>query len=84
MIQNAFVVVIGLGGVGSHAVNMLVRSGIQRIRIIDFDHISLSSLNRNAFATLGDVGFSKALRMKEHLIGVVPWCDIEAIAEMFR
>jgi hypothetical protein len=45
-IQNAFIIVVGLGGVGSHAANMLVRSGIQHIRLIDFDQVSLSSLNR--------------------------------------
>jgi len=38
-IQKAFVVVVGLGGVGSHAAHMLVRSGVQRIRVIDFDQV---------------------------------------------
>ena len=58
-IQNSFVIIVGLGGVGSHAVNLLVRSGVTRIRIIDFDQVSLSSLNRHSLATLADVGKSK-------------------------
>jgi FlaA1/EpsC-like NDP-sugar epimerase len=44
-IREKFVVVVGLGGVGSAAAVMLVRSGIKKIRIIDFDQVSLSSLN---------------------------------------
>ena len=56
-------IVVGLGGVGSHAVNMLVRSGVARVRLIDFDQVTLSSLNRHAIAALGDVGQSKAIGM---------------------
>ena len=55
-IQNSFVIVVGIGGVGSHAANMLVRSGVQHIRIIDFDQVSLSSLNRHGVAVMEDVG----------------------------
>jgi len=83
-ICDAFVVVVGLGGVGSHAANMLVRSGVSRIRLIDFDQVTLSSLNRHACATLDDVGRSKASVMQAALHRVAPWCEIEAITEMFR
>jgi len=38
-VNNSYVVVVGLGGVGSHAAHMLVRSGITHIRIIDFDQV---------------------------------------------
>jgi tRNA A37 threonylcarbamoyladenosine dehydratase len=44
-VRNAFVIVIGLGGVGSSAATSLVRSGVGRIRLIDFDQVTLSSLN---------------------------------------
>jgi len=37
----------------------MARSGVRKIKIIDFDRISLNSLNRHAFATREDVGFSK-------------------------
>lgn len=40
----------GVGGVGSHVVNMLARSGVGRIKIVDFDQVTLSSLNRHSFA----------------------------------
>lgn len=83
-LENSFVVVVGLGGVGSHCANMLVRSGVKRIRLVDFDQVTLSSLNRHAVANLADVGISKAEAMKRHFKNIVPWCHVEAITEMFR
>lgn len=62
---------------------MIARSGVGRVRLIDFDQVTLSSLNRHAVATLADVGISKASAMKKHLEGIVPWCEIEAVSEMF-
>lgn len=47
-------------GVGSHAAHMLLRSGVGRLRLIDFDQVTLSSLNRHATATRKDVGLPKA------------------------
>jgi hypothetical protein len=44
-IRSSYVIVVGLGGVGSAAATMLVRSGVRKIRLIDFDQVSLSSLN---------------------------------------
>ena len=59
-IADAFVVVVGLGGVGSHCASMLLRSGVRKLRVVDFDQVSLSSLNRHAVATREDVGKPKA------------------------
>jgi tRNA threonylcarbamoyladenosine dehydratase len=39
-IRDAFVIVVGLGGVGSHAAHMLARSGVRRLRLIDFDQVT--------------------------------------------
>ena len=36
MIEGGFVVIVGVGGVGSHAAHMLVRSGVRKIRVVDF------------------------------------------------
>ena len=80
---SSYVVVVGLGGVGSHTAHMLVRSGISKIRLIDFDQVSLSSLNRHAVATISDVGIPKVVAMKKRLLDIIPWCDIEAVNEMF-
>lgn len=83
-IQDAFVVVVGLGGVGSHAAHMLARSGVGKLRLIDFDNVTLSSLNRHAVATRADVGTPKVAAMKRHLKQIVPDCEIEDIPVMFE
>ena len=47
-IQQAFIVVVGLGGVGSHAAQMLVRSGVKRLRVVDFDQVNTSKLKKES------------------------------------
>lgn len=83
-IQSSFVIVVGIGGVGSHAANMLVRSGVQRIRIIDFDQVSLSSLNRHGVAVMEDVGKPKTEVTQSRLEAIIPWANIEIVTELFR
>lgn len=83
-IERAFVVVVGLGGVGSHAANMLVRAGVRKVRLVDFDNVSLSSLNRHATATRANVGEPKVKALADHLRLVCPWCEIEAVPSIFR
>lgn len=82
-LKQQYFVVVGAGGVGSWVVTMLVRSGCQRIRIIDFDQVSLSSLNRHSCAQLSDVGTPKVDCLKRHLLKIAPWCQIEAINELW-
>lgn len=68
---------------GSWCATMLIRSGIGRVRLIDFDQVTLSSLNRHAVATLEDVGTPKVLAMKKRLEAVAPWVEIEACVELW-
>ncbi|GMH15501.1 hypothetical protein Nepgr_017342 [Nepenthes gracilis] len=77
-VAKSYVVVIGLGGVGSHAASMLLRSGVGRLLLVDFDQVSLSSLNRHAVATREDVGTPKALCLRKHLSSIFPECQIDA------
>lgn len=77
-VTASYVVVIGLGGVGSHAASMLLRSGVGRLLIVDFDQVSVSSLNRHAVATREDVGIPKAHCLKKHFSSIFPECHIDA------
>lgn len=83
-IRKAFVIVVGLGGVGSHAAHILARTGVGKIRIIDFDQVTLSSLNRHAVATQEDVGIPKAVCLKNHLAQICPFVDVEIAVELFN
>ncbi|KAK8802427.1 hypothetical protein WA588_005396 [Blastocystis sp. NMH] len=71
-IEDAFVVVIGLGGVGSHATHMLARSGVGKLQLIDFDIVTVSSLNRHSVATRKDVGKPKVEVMRDHILEFNP------------
>lgn len=82
-LRESFVVVVGAGGVGSWAALMLLRSGVQHIRIIDFDQVSLSSLNRHACATLADVGRPKVVCCAAFFRQIAPWARIEACVDLF-
>ncbi|EPS72924.1 hypothetical protein M569_01829, partial [Genlisea aurea] len=77
-VVSSFVVVIGLGGVGSHAASMLLRSGVGKLLLVDFDQVSVSSLNRHAVATREDVGTPKALCLKKHFSKIFPECQVDA------
>jgi FlaA1/EpsC-like NDP-sugar epimerase len=59
LIRKSFVVIAGQGSIGSHVACSLVRSGVQKIRIIDKGTVKLVDLASNGFAYLEDVGFSK-------------------------
>lgn len=77
-VRKQRIVVVGAGGVGSWVATMLARSGVEHLRIIDFDQVSLSSLNRHAVATLKDVGIPKVDCIKNHLLEIAPWIEIDA------
>ena len=82
-LRSAFVIIVGCGGVGSHAASALARSGVSRIRLIDFDQVSLSSLNRHAVATLADVGTSKVHCLRRRLGQVTPWTHFDCRNQLF-
>jgi tRNA A37 threonylcarbamoyladenosine dehydratase len=82
-LRNAFIIVVGCGGVGSHATAALARSGCAKIRLIDFDQVTLSSLNRHAVATLADVGTSKVHTLRKRLEQITPWTHFECRNELF-
>ncbi|KAF2015488.1 hypothetical protein BU24DRAFT_421794 [Aaosphaeria arxii CBS 175.79] len=82
-LRSSFVVVVGCGGVGSHAIAALARSGVSKLRLIDFDQVTLSSLNRHAVATLADVGTPKVHCIRRRLEQVTPWTHFECRNELF-
>ena len=85
-ISSARVAVIGLGGVGSHCAHMLARSGVGYLRFVDFDQVTLSSLNRHACATLEDVGTPKVVAMQRFLEKICPdrnYMQIDSRVQMY-
>lgn len=80
-IKNKKVLVIGLGGVGSYAVEALVRSGIQNIIIVDNDVISLSNLNRQLITYQDNIGKYKTDELEKRIKSINPNCRVKKITK---
>ena len=78
-IYNKSVLVIGLGGVGSYAVETLIRSGIQDITIVDNDTISITNLNRQLMTYQSNIGKFKTDEIEKRILAINPNCKVTKI-----
>lgn len=78
-IRGAHVMVVGIGGVGSWAVEALARSSVGRITMVDMDHVSESNINRQIHATQLTLGQSKIVAMQERIAVINPECAVTCI-----
>ena len=67
----ASVAVCGAGGLGSNIAIALARAGVGRLRIIDFDKIEITNLNRQQYFA-DQIGLFKAVALKENLAKIAP------------
>jgi tRNA threonylcarbamoyladenosine dehydratase len=79
--EKAHVLVAGLGGVGSWAVEALARSGIGELTLVDFDHIALSNVNRQLHAIEDNFGKSKSEAMAERVRQINPSIKLNVLDE---
>lgn len=79
-IQKVKVGIAGAGGLGSNCALFLVRSGFKKFRLVDFDVVENSNLNRQFFFT-AQVGRRKVDALKENLLLINPDLEIEALPE---
>ena len=77
ILKNRSVIVFGVGGVGGYVVESLVRCGIGRIGIVDFDDISLTNINRQIIATNSSVGMKKVDAFEKRILDINPEAIIE-------
>lgn len=66
-LSDATVMVLGVGGVGSHCIEALARSGVGTLILVDNDKVSLTNVNRQSIAYLSTVGEYKTRLMKERI-----------------
>lgn len=78
-LRQSHVCVIGIGGVGSWAVEALARTGIGKITMIDMDDICVTNINRQIHAMTGTVAQLKTEAMKERVEKINPECVVEII-----
>jgi tRNA A37 threonylcarbamoyladenosine dehydratase len=81
-LQQAHICVVGLGGVGSWAVEALARTGVGALTLIDHDDIAQSNINRQVHADQNTIGNSKVDRMTERVKSINPNCECTAIDDM--
>lgn len=77
-LAGARVAVFGIGGVGGHAAEALVRSGVGALTLVDHDRVSLSNLNRQIIAVHSTLGMYKVDAMRERALDINPRAEIEA------
>ena len=80
-IERKKVLLIGVGGVGSYALEALIRNGFYDITIVDFDTIDLSNLNRQLITDSTNIGKYKVDEAKKRALLINPNINIQAINE---
>ena len=83
-LERAHVLVIGLGGVGSWAVEALARSGIGALTLADLDDVCETNVNRQVAALTSTVGMSKAHVLAKRVRDINPDCDVRIVEDFVQ
>ena len=78
------VLIVGLGGVGAYAAEMICRAGVGKMTIVDGDSIHSSNRNRQLLAMKSTEGKAKAMLMAERLRNINPEIDLTAVSEYIK
>lgn len=84
LLCHSKIIVIGVGGVGAYAAEMLCRSGVNNITLLDADTIKESNINRQLPATTKTIGLNKATEMAKRLREINPNANITAIIKFIE
>ena len=80
-IRAARVAVIGVGGVGSWAAEVLARSGVAELTLVDLDHVAESNINRQVQALGATLGMAKVRALAQRFADIHPGCRVHEVAE---
>jgi tRNA threonylcarbamoyladenosine dehydratase len=83
-LKTSNVLIVGLGGVGGYAAEMICRAGVGKMTIVDGDTIHTTNLNRQLLALGSTDGKAKAMVMAERLKDINPGLEVTAINEYIR
>lgn len=81
LLKKANVLVVGLGGVGAYAAEMVARSGVGRMTIVDCDTVSVTNINRQLPALCSTVGQTKSSLMEFRLRDINPLIELNVICD---
>ena len=83
-LRRAHVLVVGLGGVGAYAAEMIARTGVGRMTVADADTVSLSNINRQLVALHSTVGLPKAEVLAAWLRDINPAIELTTVEKYIR
>lgn len=83
-LRNANVLVVGVGGVGAYAAEMIVRSGVGRMTIADADKVSASNINRQLVALHSTIGREKCDILAERLKDINPELELNIVNRFIK
>ena len=83
-LQNANILIVGLGGVGSFAAEFLVRSGIGNLTIVDGDTVDITNINRQLPALSSTIGKNKTDVVAERILDINPEINLKKINEFLE
>ena len=83
-LQNANILIVGLGGVGSFAAEFLVRSGIGNLTIVDGDTVDITNINRQLPALNSTIGKNKTDVVAERILDINPKLNLKKINEFLE
>ena len=75
-IQEKTVLIVGLGGVGGYACESLIRSGIKKIILIDYDKVDITNINRQIIAKHNNIGCNKVDEFKKRILEINSDCNV--------
>src|SRR5580704_103682 len=82
-LRQAHVCVVGIGGVGSWAVEALARSGVGELTLVDLDDVCVSNVNRQLHALDGEIGRAKVEVMARRVRAINPECATTCVSAFF-
>lgn len=82
-LRKSKVCIFGLGGVGSYTAEALARVGVGSLKLIDFDEICLTNINRQLHALHSTLGQAKVDVMKQRLLDINPQLEIEGFKSFY-
>jgi tRNA A37 threonylcarbamoyladenosine dehydratase len=83
-LRSAHVLVVGLGGVGGYAAEMLARAGVGHLTIVDGDVVCVTNINRQLVALHSTIGGSKSQLFGERIRDINPECKLTVVDEYIR
>ncbi len=83
-IRNANVLVVGTGGVGGYAAEMICRAGVGKMTIVDADTIQPSNINRQIIALHSNIGMSKVNALGKRLLDINPNLELTVMEQYLK